>query len=145
MLEPHITMNLDHLANLGVLDYDAAASIAGSAPRYVGNPHNPFLQPTVYTPLDGKLFTPDPDTFNGKSLYDKENKIPTWKKILFGAVALATLCAVGPMIKNFKFADLLKPFKWLGSNAKSGLSSAWQATTNFFKNIWTKICNVFKK
>lgn len=144
MLDPNITMNLDHLANLGVLDYDAAAHIAGCEPRYVGNPNNPFLQPTVYTPLDGKLFTPDTDTFNGKSLYDKENKTPMWKKILFGAVAVASLCAIVPMIKNFKFANLLTPFKWLGGKAKGGMSRAWHATTNFFKNIWTKICNVFK-
>lgn len=59
MLPTNVTANLDYLASLGVLDYDAAAHIAGTKPRYYGSPQH-YISPVVMTPMDS--FTPSTST-----------------------------------------------------------------------------------
>lgn len=58
MLPSNVTANLDYLASLGVLDYDAAADIAGTKPRYYGSPQY-YVPPIVMTPMDTFTFSKD--------------------------------------------------------------------------------------
>ena len=152
MLDPNITMNLDHLANLGILDYDAAAHIAGCRPRYAGNPNNPFIPPVVHTPLDGALFNPAPDTFNGKSL-ETPSKItdslfpnaPDWKKWLFGAVVVLGGMSILRGVKNFKLSNLFAPIKKLFGKSGTTASNVASNSSNFIKNSWKKVVGMFSK
>ena len=108
MLSPNITSNLDYLASIGVLDYDAAADIAGSRPRYVGHPQH-YVNPIVMTPMDSVTFSQSPngDTYVGGR--------PLWKVLLGGAVALGGLYFGGKLflnsaqkVKSFSLKNLFK-------------------------------------
>ena len=52
MLPANAVINLDNLSTIGVLDYDAAAYLAGSRPRYYGAPVNGYAPIDVPTPMD---------------------------------------------------------------------------------------------
>ena len=56
MLSGNLTANLDNLARIGVIDFDAAAYIAGTNPRFYGAP-NAYTSPFVDTPMDYTTFS----------------------------------------------------------------------------------------
>ncbi len=110
MLPPNVTANLDFLANIGVLDFDAASYIAGSSPRYIGYTNN-ILPPIVHTPMDGKhLVQPSEDSFNGKTASDGS----LWTKILLSAAAISAAIIGGPKlgksIKSLKLPSIKNLF-----------------------------------
>lgn len=150
---------LDMLAQNGVLDFDAPAFIMDQAPRYIGSPSGP-VSPYIGGPLPNApaLTQPKVDEFKQEktklppSNNNKDTnfvKNPSWKKILFGALALT---AAGFGIYKFKsvknyfktgFNNLTNKFSF--KSIKTFVSNKAKAVGKFFKNCWTKIKNVFKK
>ncbi len=129
--------SLDMLAKEGVLNYDAPAFVLGQPPRYTGSPSiTTPVQPIADMPVMNKS-QPQTDKFTPSN--DKNYvKNPAWKKILFAAIAIA-----GIVLCRNKIANVFKKAKT--SNLKKYLSSKCDKVIEFFKNIWTKIVNVFKK
>jgi hypothetical protein len=146
--------SLDMLAQNGVLDFDAPSFVTGQAPRYVGAPSAP-PSPYVGPPLPSApaLKQPEIDEFHKEKNkipknQDKDNdyiKNPSWKKWLFGAVAIG---AIGLGIWKFNSAS-----KWV-KNKLNNIS--WKSTKQFFKDKgktvkkfftdnWKKFTNLFKK
>ena len=173
--------NLDMLAQNGVLDFDAPSFITGQAPRYVGAPSappSPYVGPPyIATP---QLQQPEVDEFKKEKTklppqegQDKTYvKNPTWKKVLFGAIALTTIGvgiwkgkAIGRWVKNAYnnlswqktkdfFVDkgktfgnwVKKPFSKLSwQKTKDFFVDKGKAIVNFFKNCWNKFTGLFKK
>ncbi|MBR6098956.1 hypothetical protein IKP85_04345 [bacterium] len=93
MLSPSITANLDYLASIGVLDYDAAADIAGTKPRYIGHPQH-YVNPVVMTPMDSVTFS---QSANGETYIGNK---PFWKVLLNGALALGGIYLGGKIFLN---------------------------------------------
>jgi len=135
--------NLDILAQNGVLDFDAASFVTGQAPRYVGAPSappSPYIGPPL--PSAPALKQPQVDEFHQEKAKipskKEENKDyiknPTWKKLLFGAVAVG---AVGVGIWKFKSAC-----KWV---KKAFNKISWKSTKKFFVDKRKAIGDFFKK
>ena len=128
MLSPGVTGSLDHLSNIGVLDYDAAADIAGSKPRYYG-----YLQgsasPIVPTPMDSVSF----------SNYGN-NPEHSWLK----AAGIALLGAGGLFLGGkvllgiFKGLDRVSSKKF-GSKLKKSLEGIGEEIGNTFKKGKNKV------
>ena len=103
--------NLDLLAQNGVLNYDGAAFVKGTAPRYIGSPigePSPFPDNIPDAPL---LAQPKNDEFKSNS--DKSDhfvKNPSWKKWLFGAFA-AGLVIFGAIKCKSVFSWIAEKFK----------------------------------
>lgn len=146
--------NLDMLAQNGVLDFDAASFVTGQAPRYVGAPYAPY-SPYLGPPLPNApaLNQPQTDEFQqGKTkipLQEKQNrdfiKNPTWKKLLFGALAIG---AVGVGIVKLKSLNKLTKnlFNKISfKSAKKFIVDKGKIVSDFFKNGWNKFTNLFKK
>lgn len=71
----------DMLADAGIIDFDAAAYITGSRPRYMGSPQFPFAGvPNL------NLSGPSSDVYGASD--NKIVKNPSWKKWLFGVLAV---------------------------------------------------------
>lgn len=83
--------DLDFLAMSGVLDFDAAAYVQGTTPRYVGNPQSiPFVpdMPKM-SPFN---VTPSSDEFiNSEKQNNEIVKNPSWKKWLVGGTIAAAI------------------------------------------------------
>lgn len=149
---------LDMLAQNGVLDFDAPAFIMDQAPRYIGSPSGP-VSPYIGTlPNAPALTQPKVDEFkqektklppsnDGKDTNFVKN--PPWKKLLFGALALATLGLGIVKFKSIKnyfktgFNNLTSKFSL--KSVKSFVKNKAKAVGKFFSNCWTKVKNVFKK
>lgn len=146
--------NLDMLAQNGVLDFDAPSFITGQAPRYVGAPSappSPYVGPPyVATP---QLQQPEVDEFQKQKTKippkGEQNKDyiqnPTWKKVLFGALALATL---GVAVWKGKSAvnwvkNKFNKISW--KSTKDFFVDKGKAIGKFFKNCWNKFTGLFKK
>lgn len=146
--------NLDMLAQNGVLDFDAASFVTGQAPRYVGAPSappSPYLGPPL--PAAPALKQPQVDEFHQKkskipSKQEQDRdlvKNPTWKKWVFGALAIGTL---GVGICKFKSLN-----KWVKNtfnkinwkSTKKFFVDKGKAIGEFFKKGWNKFTKLFKK
>ena len=137
--------NLDMLAQNGVLDFDGASYIMGQKPRYIGNPAHP-------SPFNGQppsipnLQQPDIDEFRPQGQKnDKSPKIPLWKKLAFGALAIGLLG-----LGAYKFKSIgswLK--KQIGKinfkSVKIFVSNKSKSVGTFFKNGWNKFTGLFHK
>lgn len=133
-MEPNWVTSLDMLAMNNVIDFDAAAFLHGTQPRYVGNPL--YRVPQMASQM------PPMDTFDGSKDHGLSIDNPTWKKVLFGGVALATLIFGGYKLKNSKVVKWLtgkhpnltstikKPFQWIGDKC----TKLW----NWVKKPFTK-------
>lgn len=126
-------MNLDMLAQEGVINFDAPSYVMGQKPRYVGNPKLKDMQPLHAHVPEAPLIhhsQPEVDEFH-HSTHDKNFvKNPTWKKWLFGIVAAGTLIFGG-----YKFRKTIVPW----------IKKAGSKTGTFFKTGWNKFIGLFKK
>lgn len=121
--------NLDMLSANGIIDYDAAAYLRGTPPRYIGNPslrtQPQPLPPTGVAPMRPPI---------GKDTFDPADKPlienPFWKKALFVLVAGGTLIFGGIKLKNAKPLKNIKPIKWV----KTQCSNFW----NWIKKPFSK-------
>ncbi len=121
MTENWVT-NLDMLAANGVLDYDGAAYLRGTPPRYIGNPAlRTYPQPLPPTNVTLPQ-APAQDTFTPADKPLIEN--PSWKKVLFALVGGATLIYSAIKLKG------TKPIKWIGKQ----LNNLW----NWVKKPFSK-------
>lgn len=97
--------SLDMLSANGVLDYDGAAYLHSTPPRYIGTP----MLPTSPQPLPPSVAVlhglPTQDTFSPSNNSLISN--PTWKKLLFAIVAGSALIYGGVKCKN------TRPIKWI--------------------------------
>ncbi|MDY6310594.1 MAG: hypothetical protein SPL73_08730 [Cyanobacteriota bacterium] len=135
---------LDWCAASGVIDYDAPAFILGQNPRYVGHPvpeqipmHNISLLPPNIKLKD----VPDTDTFensDGKLVHN-----PLWKKILFGAIAVAGVIGGGIGLSKLKKVKMPK-ISMPKLNIKNHLTKVWNFIKKPFTFIKTKLAKVFK-
>ena len=112
--------NCDMLADAGIIDFDAAAYITGTKPRYYGSPNVPVYQlPPLNSPQ------PSQDEFKPSSSTTTDNNLvknPLWKKVLFSVLA------AGGLIWGFKkISNLPAMCKNLGNKI-----------VNFFKNPFKK-------
>lgn len=138
--------NLDMLAQNGVLDFDAPAFIMDQSPRYVGRPDcpTPFMGPAPKIPAFNQ---PQTDEFQPNSGQDKNIvKNPSWKKWLFGGLALGALALgawkFGPKaVSKIKggWNKLTNGTTW--KSIKTFCSDKAKAVGNFFKKGWNKITN----
>ncbi len=126
----------DALAASGVIDFDAPAFLMDKKSRYIGHPNLEKLplDDSNYYPHGVKLKdVPDKDILD----ISQSNKLienPTWKKILFGAIAIAgtilgafALHKAPAKIRTYKISKLRTLAK----------------TKNYFSNVWQKLKQPF--
>lgn len=114
--------DLDYLAMSGVLDFDAAAYVQGTAPRYTGNPLSVPFVPDMpkMSPFN---VTPSSDEFINTDKKDNEIvKNSSWKKWAFGGTIAAALLYIIGRVAGFKIK-----------------------MPACLKNLGTKISNLFKR
>ena len=135
MLSPNLVQTLDLAAAKGILDYDGAAFITGTQPRYMGSPEfmlpqNNFPQSNLQQPQKDEMVYVNP---NGNT-----SQNPKWKKVLFG-VLVGGLALFG-LSKLSKLSSLKKS----AGNAfnKTNITNGWNKVCDFFKDNWNKL---FKK
>lgn len=132
--------NLDMLAQEGIINFDGPAYVMGQKPRYVGNPQmaRPFNGPAPEAPLINNQ--PGADEFKPSDANNKNYvKNPTWKKWLFGAVAVGTLIFGGYKFKK-SFVPLVKK-----TYQNFTFKNACKSVGDFFKDGWHKFTGLFKK
>lgn len=128
--------DLDMLAHNNVIDFDGPAFIRGENPRYVGSPDT---MPPDFIP--GKMqVQPKKDEFIKPSGDTNAIKNPSWKKWLFGSLALGGVALLG-----WKFGKKLLPKKLDFSKVKQFFTDKAKVVGDFFKNCWTKIKGWFKR
>lgn len=141
MLEPNLVNALDMAAAHGILDYDGAAFLTGTRPRYAGSPEFPLSQNLP----PSNLQQPKQD----EMVYSSKEKMPSgnplWKKVLFGALMIG-VGLVG--LKHLKNMPSVK--KWITNittktsekvkNIKKPDTSKWPSV----KECYTKVCDFFK-
>lgn len=135
MLSGNLVNALDMAAANGILDYDGAAFITGTQPRYMGSPAYPVMS----SGTNSNLQQPQKDEMVYKNIGEKHSSNPLWKKLLFGALV------VGLGIFGIKKLASLKPLKNVKKPDLSKLPSpkdCWTKVSDFFKNGWNKL---FKK
>ena len=153
--------NLDMLAQNGVLDFDAPSFVMGQNPRYVGSPMRPPSPYAGQVPPAPALNQPEMDEFKPQKQKqpqtDKQDNIdeiqnPSWKKWLFGALAIGGLVFLG-----FKGKSI---YKWV-KNLPSKISGKFKNFTlkkakdyvvdkakdfgKFVKKYWNKFTGLFKR
>ena len=114
--------DLDYLAMAGVLDFDAAAYVQGTKPRYTGNPMSVPFVPDMpqMSPFN---VTPNSDEFINTDKKDDEIvKNSSWKKWLFGGTIAASILSIIGRAAGFKIK-----------------------MPACLKNLGTKISNLFKR
>lgn len=131
MLSTEVTANLDYLASLGVLDYDAAAHIAGTRPRYYGSPST-YVPPVVMTSMD--YYTPSSQASNSNPFAPQgaisSIGFPSFRtigKLLLGLGGLylggKAFLRIAQSVKGFSFNNLFSRGKKAASNAASGIQN----------------------
>ena len=123
MLSPNLVNALDMAAANGILDYDGAAFLTGTSPRYMGSPKFPVSGANLNQPMTDQMVYTNPQ--------QKQSKNPFWKKLLFGALM------VGVGILGLKKLKLLPSLKNITNQAKNINSTT-------IKDGWTKVCDFFK-
>ena len=142
MLEPNLVNALDMAAANGILDYDGAAYLTGTTPRYMGSPEFPLSNPSMHAP---NLQQPKKDEMVFKDQKPQVSSNPLWKKVLFGA-----LCIGVGLVGLNHLRNLPTVKKWFGEaaakttekikNVKKPDTSKWPSV----KECYTKVCDFFK-
>ena len=127
MLSPNLVNSLDMAAANGILDYDGAAFLTGTSPRYMGSPQFPVSGTNLNQPMTDQMVYTNPQ--------QKQSKNPFWKKLLFG-VLMVEVGILG--LKNLK---LLPSLKNTFTNLPNKLKNI---NTTTIKDGWTKVCDFFK-
>lgn len=128
MLSPNLVNALDMAAANGILDYDGAAFLMGTQPRYMGSPQFALPPSTnLQQPTKDQLI------YNNKPKQTSSN--PLWKKLLFGALV------VGVGIFGISKLKKLPSIKNLFSNITDKVKNF---DTTKIKNGWNSICQFFK-
>ena len=129
---------LDNCAAAGVLDFDAAAWLVDQPQRFVGSPSMeavpPIRQPLLLPPgikMKGQL---KEDQFSAESGFIQN---PTWKKVLFEALAIGATVA---SIFAFKKLHLGSKISSAGKLFKKIARKTW----NYIKAPFTWIAKKFK-
>jgi hypothetical protein len=123
MLSPNVTASLDYLSSLGILDYDAAADIAGSKPRYYGYLQG-YASPIVPTPMDSVSFTQ----------YNNRGERSWLKTAVIGFLGLGGLYLGGKaLLGMFKSFDKISSKNFLSRGKKT------------IENIGDEVGKTFKK
>lgn len=140
MLSTNLVDSLDRAAANGILDYDGAAFITDTQPRYMGSPSFPVNSPQMN---GANLQQPQKDEMVYSDAQNKQSKNPLWKKLLFGAIVVG-LGAFGlskvPAVKK-QFAKL-KNIKFDTTKIKTTAKNVYTKVCDFFKDGWNKL---FKK
>lgn len=132
MLSPNLVHTLDLAAANGILDYDGAAFITGTQPRYMGSPE--FMLPQTALP-QSNLQQPKKDEMVYVDPNNKTSRNPKWKKVLFGVL-------VGGLAL-FGLSKLPSVKKGAGKIFnKTNITNSWNKVCDFFKDNWNKL---FKK
>lgn len=127
MLSPNLVNSLDMAAANGILDYDGAAFLTGTSPRYMGSPQFPVS--------GGSLKQPQTDQMIYSNPQKQQSKNPFWKKLLFGALM------VGVGIFGLKKLKLFPSLKNTFTNLPNKVKNI---NTTKIKDGWTKVCDFFK-
>ena len=141
--------NLDNLAANGVIDFDAPAFLLGQKPRYIGNPsiEGLPLESLSYLPENIKLKDLPSDCYeNSKDGNLVHN--PTWKKILFGGIAIAgaVLATMGIFKLKGNWKNVKKGFSKLINKIKMpSFKDIGKKIGNIFNSIWNFVKKPFKK
>ena len=131
--------DLDACASAGIIEFDAPAYIKGAAPRYYGNP--PFE--TITGELPPIKAQPKKDEF--KKSGDPAFNNPTWKKVLFGALAIGAAVFGLSKIKNIKNIFSFSGLKTLPSKIWNGIKTLPAKIWNGIKKGWNALTGLFKK
>ncbi len=151
--------NLDMLAQNGVIDFDGASFVTGQKPRYIGRPSmppSPYVGPP-YPPTPA-VNQPQIDEFQKQKnklpkMEEKDDSMinnPSWKKWLFGAVALGGLIFAGfkaKSIYNWVKGFIKKPsskFKFKWSDVTDYTSKKWKTFKTYCGKKWDAIKDWFK-
>lgn len=104
MFNSGLVNNLDNLAREGIIDFDAAAFVAGTKPRYIGNPPYAQLPMPDMTNVDtSNLKQPAKDEMVYIDKKTSSSKNPLWKKILFGTIVSGLVVLGGWKLSKTKF------------------------------------------
>ncbi len=95
------TNDIDNLVRNGIIDYDAAADITGSAPRYAGA----YAQ---NIPQFNQALVPKNDQFVSENENKPLSKNPAWKKALAGMLVAGLALLGGFAIFKGKGSGLFK-------------------------------------
>lgn len=124
MISNGLVNNLDNLAREGIIDFDAAAFLTDTKPRFVGNPGYTQVPMPEMAGIDTSNLAPlsqDELKYKNSGKAKPVSHNPLWKKILFGFISAGLIIAGG--CKLFK----TKPLHKLFNGIKNGI-----------KNIFTK-------
>lgn len=131
---------LDMASANGILDYDGAAYITDTQPRYMGSPNFPVNSIPIN---NANLKQPQRDEMVYNDTLNKPSKNPLWKKLLFSAIVVG-LGALGlskvPAVKK-QFAKL-KNIKLDTTKIKTTVKDVYTKVCGSFKDGWNKL---FKK
>ena len=132
--------DLDACASAGIINFDGPSFITGAQPRYFGNPQFETLPDELMPQMRQQ---PQKDIYTYSK---KPQKYPTWKKVLFGALALGGFVLGAKNFKAIKgFLGKLSPKKLVSKIKTVDFKAIPQKIGNFFKNGFDKIKNIFKK
>lgn len=128
MLSSNLVNSLDMAAANGILDYDGAAFLMGTQPRYMGSPQ-------FALPPSANLQQPTKDqlVYNNKPKQTSSN--PLWKKLLFGALVLGV--GIFGLSKLKKIPSVKNLFSNITGKVKN-------FDTTKIKNGWNSFCQFFK-
>lgn len=115
--------SVDMLADAGIINFDAAAYVTGTRPRYACTPQFPIEQ---MPSLD--LSQPQADTFSS-STSNSIVKNPGWKQWVFGALAIGGLVWGAKTLSK----NPIKSFGNLGPKIGTFFADGWKNFTSIFK------------
>lgn len=130
--------SVDMLADAGIINFDAAAYVTGSKPRYIGNLPRPIdqmpslnlgLPDDVLSPLQADVYNPLASN-NSPAGNNSPVKNPAWKKMLFGALSIG---------------GIIWGIKTLSKNPVKALNAGGGKVKTFFVNSWNSFAGIFKK
>ena len=125
MLSQNLVHSLDMAAAHGILDYDGAAFITGTKPRYMGSPEFTLATPQL---TGTNLQQAQKDEVIRQQSEEHTFKNPLWKKLLFGVIVVGLGVLGLSKLKNKP--DFLKI---------SSLKECFVKGIDYIKDGWNKL------